>query len=48
MDILNDVYANVRGVPSFSYELAEIFWRFPNKFEMFRTRYRLKNGKVGN
>ena len=36
------------GVPSFSYELAEFFWRFPNEFEMLRTRYRLKIGKVGN
>ena len=39
---------NERGVPNFSYELAEIFWRFPNEFAMIWTRYRLKIVKVGN
>ena len=42
-----DVISNERGVPNFSYELAEFFWRFPNVFAMIRTRYRLKIVKVG-
>jgi hypothetical protein len=42
------IYHNERGVPNFSYELAEIFWRFPNEFTIIRTRYRLKIFKVGN
>jgi hypothetical protein len=43
-----DMGINVRGVPRFIYELAEIFWRFPNEFAMIRTRYRCKIIKVGN
>ena len=39
---------NVRGVPTFSYELAEFFWRFPNEFAMIRMRYRCKIVEVGN
>ena len=39
---------NVRGVPRFSYELANFFWRFPNEFAMIRMRYRCKIVEVGN
>ena len=39
---------NERGVPNFSYKLAEIFWTFPNEFTMIRRRYRLKIVKVRN
>ena len=39
---------NERGVPNFSYELAENFWRFPNEFATIRTRYRLKIVQVRN
>ena len=42
------VKVDVRGVPRFSYELAEFFWRFPNEFAMIRMRYRCKIVEVGN
>ena len=39
--LVYEVLINERGVPNFSYQLAEIFWRFLNEFAMIRTRYRL-------
>jgi hypothetical protein len=39
---------NVRGVLRFSYELAEVFWRFPDEFAMIRMTYRCKIVEVGN
>ena len=39
---------NVRGVPRFSYELADFFWKFPNEFTMIRMRYRCKIIEDGN
>ena len=38
----------VRRVLTFSYELAEFFWRFPNEFAMIRMQYRCKIVEVGN
>jgi hypothetical protein len=42
------IQGNVRGVPRFSYELANFFWRFPNEFAMIRMRYQYKIVEVGN
>ena len=39
---------NVRGVPRFSYKLAEIFWRVPKECAMIRMTYRCKIVEVGN
>ena len=39
---------NVQGVPRFSYELAGVFWRFPNEFAMIRMRYQCKIVEVRN
>ena len=48
MDSYDWLLPNVRGVPSFGYELAKKIWRFPNELAIIRTRYRLKIVKVGN
>ena len=42
------VLRNVWEVLRFSYELAEIFWRFPNEFVMIWMRCQCKIFKVRN
>ena len=39
---------NVQGVPRFSYELSDFFWRFPNEFAVIQMRYQCKSVEVGN
>jgi len=39
---------NQRGVPTFSYELADFFLRFPNELQMFRMRLRMEKKIFGN